>query len=223
MLRTNALTTVARLAGFMEIDVPTVNTPAYTALEAAINAASNFIEKYTGVTFKKTTYTQEEYDTERSQILNLKHFPILSSEPFLLEQRTSSINEDDWQTVDGQYYEVDLEAGIVMMMGAMHFLRGRRQYRVTYTAGYDFDNSATFLGDTAASDVELATWLIAQDIKNSKGRNMNVKSEKLGDYSVTYAETGGAMFSNSQALAILDAYGGGDMVTGVLTPTQSSL
>ena len=56
--------------------------------------------------FKKTTYSQEEYDTEESQTPNLKHFPVIEGETFRLERRTSDLNEDDWEVVIGITYSL---------------------------------------------------------------------------------------------------------------------
>lgn len=220
MLNSNALTTVSRLSDFMGIDTPAEGSATYRKLEARINSISNFIQRYTGITFKKTTYNEEVYVTERSQTLNLKHYPVLSSEPFLLQRRTSGLNENNWETVDGEYYVVDYDAGIITAMASIYFFRGQATYRVTYTAGYDFDNSATFLGDTLAGDVELALHMIAQDFENNTGSGGNVKRERIGDYDVTYADAKGTMLNNADATAILDYYK--DLVAeGPLTPLQS--
>lgn len=218
MLASNALTTPERLASFMGIDTPT--GPSLVAMEVIINSVSSFIERYTGRTFKKTTFTNEEYAGERGQSINLKHFPLISSEPFIISRRNSQLNEDGWEDVDALYYAVDYNSGIINSMGGSFFGRNQNGYRITYTAGYDFDNVTTFLGDTEAADVELATWLIAQDIWKNKSVDPNIKSERIGDYSVTYAESMGTMFQNAQAQGILDTYA--DLLgEGVLTPLQS--
>ena len=219
MLNSNALTTVARLADFMGIDTPASGSADERRLESYINSISNYIARITGVTFKKTTYTNEEYTAEQGQDLNLKHYPIITSEPFIIERRNSGLNEDNWETIDGSYYEVDTDAGIVHAMAGIFFGRGRHAYRVTYTAGYDFNNSTTFLSDTGAGDIELAVWLIGQDFYTNKGQDVNVKSEKIGDYQVTYGSVQGVMFNNPQALEILNVYG--DLIgRGPLTPLQ---
>lgn len=220
MLNSNALTTVSRLADFMGIDTPAEGTATYRKLEARINSISNFIQRYTGMTFKKTTYNQEWHITEKTQTLNLKNYPVISSEPFVLQRRNSQLNEDSWETVDGEYYVVDYDAGIIQAMGGIHFFRGPAIYRVSYTAGYDFDNDDTFLGDTLAGDVELALHMIAQDFENNTGSGGNVKRERLGDYDVTYADARGSMLNNADATAILDYYK--DLIAeGPLTPLQS--
>lgn len=219
MLNANALTTPDRLAGFMNITTPT--GAQLTVMQSIINSLSTFIEQYTKTKFKKATYSNEEYSTEKGQTLNLKHFPIVSGQAFVLERRDSNLNEDRWETIDSLYYSVDEDAGIIELMGDVRFFRTRNGYRVSYTAGYDFDNSSTFLGDTAAADVEVALWMMASDVWFGKSGDNTVKSERIGDYSVTYANLMGIMLSNPQAQLLLAPYinEGGEM--GVLTPLQN--
>lgn len=219
-LNANALTTVARLAAYLGIDTPTSGSTTEAQLEAYINGISNYIERLTGMTFKETTYTNEEYIVERGQTLNLKHYPIKAGATFTLERRNSALNEGDWETINSEFYSVDRDAGIVHLMAGNYFARGVNVYRATYTAGYDFDNSSSFLSSTPAGDIELAVWLIAQDFYTNAGQDMNIKSEKIGDYSVTYGQVQGTMFSNPQALAILSLWG--DVLgMGPLTPLQA--
>ncbi len=214
-----ALTTPERLAAFLNIDLPT--GVQLTVMESMINFVTDFIEKQTHTRFKKTTYNSEVYDTDRSQTINLKHFPILSSDPIILERRNSTLNEGDWEVVDGQYYFVDYEAGIIRAAGGQYFSPTLGGYRVTYTSGYDFDNTATFLGDTEAGEVEYAAWMLLQNLWNNKGTSNNVKSESIGDYSVTYfANVQSTLFNDENLMAILGNYGGDDAL-GVVSPSQS--
>lgn len=225
MLNSNALTTVERLANFLGIDVPTSGSVTEMQLEILINAVSGWVQKTTGITFKKATYSNELYDTEKSQTLNLHHYPVLSNQDFAIERRTNALNEDDWEILDSNLFVVDYEAGIVTMMAGVFLGRARAQYRVSYTAGYDFDNVTTFLGNTEAADMELAVLMILKDMYNSQSVNYNVKSEKIGDYSITY---GGviqqSLYNNPVAMATIEMYqglGGIDADTGtlgVLTP-----
>jgi hypothetical protein len=221
-LNSDALTTVARLTNFLGLDTPASGSATENRYIAYINSLTKIIQRYTGMTFKKTTYSNEVYTAERGQTLNLKHYPIISSEPFILERRSSQLNESDWETIDGEYYTVDYEAGIIQAMAGIFFFRGRDLYRVTYTAGYDFNNSTTFLGDTDAGDVELALFLMAQDLDQNSGSQGNVKSERIGDYQVTYGQANWNQMgiNNLQAIGILDHYK--DLIgEGPLTPLQS--
>lgn len=220
MLVANSLTTVARACSYLNITVPTSGSIAEAVFQTLINSITSFVEKYTGQRFKKTTYTQELYSTERGQTLNLKHYPIISSESLTLERRNSQLNEDEWENIGSEYYSVDYANGIIRAMGGIYFYRGVNLYRVTYTAGYDYDNTTIFLGDTEAGEIEIACWLILQDVYKNKGNNANVKSERIGDYAVSYGDAKVTMFSNPQAKEILEPYA--DLVgEGILTPLQS--
>lgn len=225
-LSPNALTTVERLCGYLGIAVPTNPSVEYTQYEAIINSVSRFVTRYTGINFGQQVYI-ELPSTERGDTIVLGHSPISESESFSIERRSNQLNEDSWETVDGNLYTVDYAAGIIYGMGGHLFARSRSGYRITYTSGYDFDNTTTFLGDTDAADVEMAVWLMCQDFKNNTSTNATVKSERVGDYAVTYADNAGnsSMFNNPTALAILDGYagfgGGGVGAMGVLTPLQS--
>lgn len=209
------LTTTSRVSSYMEISVPTGSS--LTSLEAIINSVTDFIENYCGRRFKKTAYVQEVYSTEEAEIMNLKNFPVSSSDMFLLELRTSALNEDDWEAVDSEGYHVDYDNGIIVGAGGNKFARTVNGYRVTYTAGYDFDNVTTFLSDTAAADVELAAWMLVEAIWNKRRGGSGIERESIGDYSVTYRKE---MMANEDIRAILDRYAPMTDI-GVITPLQS--
>ena len=211
-----ALTTAQRMANYSELG--TLAGADLTLMELLVNQVTDYIESYTGIRFKRTTYTQEMYDTEESETLNLKHHPIVSGTDFSLERRTSSLNEDDWEVVDSEYYHIDNDTGIIISAAGLLFGRTIRGYRVTYTAGYDFDNATTFLSDTEAGDIELAAWMLLDALWNKKkGGGSIVESERIGDYSVTYKK---ATMENNDVKAILDKYADTDNV-GVITPLQA--
>lgn len=217
MLSANALTTADRLSAYLQITPPT--GVQLTVMEGIINAVSNFILNYTGMTFKRGSYV-EVYSTERGQFLKLNHKNIDDEATFILERRNSSLNDDTWETVDGNLYSVDFKEGTIQAMSNTYFNQSTKGYRVTYTAGYDFDNVSTFLGDTEAGDIELAVWMMGSDFWKNKKVNSNVKSERVGDYSVSYGDVKNVFFNNSGALAILDGYNDFFGV-GAETPPQS--
>lgn len=224
MLAANALTTAERLFNFMSETIPANTDPKYITLQALINAVSSDIEKYISRTVRKLTYTQEHYSTERGQTLNLKNYPIDTTQPFILERRSSQLSEEKWEVIDSLYYEVDTDSGIIYCMNGVYLFRTRNGYRVTYTAGYNFDNVNTFLSDTDGGDLEVACWLIARDVWKTRIVPSNMYAESIGDYRVMYQRptkgTTGFAFDNAQALAILDKYT--DITPlSVLTPLQS--
>lgn len=227
-LKSYALTTVARACGYLDIAVPTGTD--LTAFENLINSLTEYIEKYIGRRIKLTAYTNEEYDTERAETLSLKNFPVSTTATFTLQRRTSDLNVDDWETVDSDYYHVDHSSGVIEGASGMRFARTSKGYRASYTAGYDFDNTSTFLGDTEAGDIELAAWMLLGSVWNSRkgGGSSGITSERIGDYSITWAK---AVMQSDDVKAILDAYSSGGLaggagggagvgVIGPLTPVQ---
>lgn len=212
-LKSYALTTVQRLKDFMGLGTTTAAQD--TTLETIINAATEYIEQHIGFRVKKATYTQELYDTDNSGSLTLKRRAIDSAASFVLERRNSGLNENSWEQVDSQYIHVDYDAGIIYGAGGWKFYKSRQGYRVTYTAGVDFDNSSTFLSDTTMGDLELAIWIIAKDMYNTAGRESGVIREAIGDYEIEYAEASDEMIA-APAMDILNKYSVD--VAGVQTP-----
>ena len=163
-----------------------------------------------------------------AETLNLKNFPISTTATFTLERRTSNQNDDSWEAVDSSYYHIDYGSGMIMGASGLRFNRTTKGYRASYTAGYDFDNSATFLSDIEAGDLELAIWMLASGVWNRRkgGAAGEIQSERIGDYAVTYRTS---LMESEDLKAILDKYagvgasaGGGEGVgvLGPLTPVQ---
>lgn len=214
-VKSYALTTRTRLIDFLKLDSSTLTSQEESVLDRIIDSVTETIESYIGFRVKQTAYTTEEYDTDNSNVLLLKRRPIDSGSTFQLQRRNSSLNEDEWETVSTQYYHVDYDAGIIYGAGNWKFWKSRKGYRVTYTAGVSFDNSATFLSDTTMGDLELATWLMAKDLWNETKRDSDVLRERIGDYEVEYRETADTKI-NSSALEILNKYASSEV--GVQTP-----
>lgn len=205
-VKSYALTTRQRLIDFLGLGTVS-DTTKQNVLDRIIDAVTEFIENYIGYRIKLTTYTNEEYDTEEGNKLILDKFPVVTFTQ--LQRRNSSLNEDNWETIDSQYYHVDLNAGIIYGAGVgkygagWEFAKTRRGYRVTYSAGYDFDNAVTFLSDTQAGDLEFAMWTLCGIAWNQRKQGGGVQSERVGDYSVTFRK---AIYENEDLKAILDKY-----------------
>lgn len=215
-LLTWSITTVSRVSSYAGLG--TLSAPNTAIMETLINSLTTFIEKYLGYRVMQTAYTNEEYDTHEGDSLNLKNFPISSSATFTLQRRTSALNEDDWEIVDTQYYHIDYDAGIVYCAGGYEFDRTRRGYRVTYTAGFNFDNATTFLADTAGADIELAAWMLLSALWNRRtsGGGGDADSERIGDYAITYRKI---MMENEDIVSLLSKYAKENEVT-FITPLQ---
>lgn len=201
-LKSYALTTGARSAAYMGLTYSSLSTAQQDFLTDLINQATEFVEHYIGRRLLSSTYTQEIYDGDGGNVLALKHYPVTTFST--IEFRTSSQNEDNWETINSKAYYVDNDSGLVKGMSGRRFARGRANYRCTYTAGFSFNNSTTFLADTAAGEIELIVWrLVSNGYNTHVGTTDAVTSERIGDYSVTYAKT----VSEDEGLTgILDGY-----------------
>lgn len=214
-VKSYALTTAQRAADYAGLG--TLSGANLIVMESLVDTVTEFIEQYLGFRVKKTTYTQEEYSTERAESLNLKNLPVVSGESFLLERRTSSVDEDSWETVDSRYYHVDNDEGIIYGVGGLVFTRTRNGYRVTYTAGYDFDNSSTFLQGTKGGAIELAAWMLLEGLWNKRKGGSGIKSERIGDYQIVYTKL---LMENDDIKALLDKFAGLELGS-VITPYQT--
>lgn len=211
-IKTYALTTIQRTADYIGLGTITAGSSTETILERLIDSVTEFVENYIGYRVKKTTYTDEEYDTQKGDTLLLRHFPVSTFTQ--LQRRNSALNADSWETIDGEFYHPELATGIINGAGGWRFARTRKGYRATYTAGYDFDNSATFLQDTEGADLELAAWMLITTIYNRRKGGVGIKSEAIGDYRVVYARS---LMESEDIKALLDKYRKIDY-EGPLTP-----
>lgn len=183
-LNSQAFTTVARQKIFQGISGSTHDT----VLEVLINAGTDFLEsEMGGRRIKQTTYTNEEYAGTGTDRLILKNWPIESGTTPTLQSRTTTENQDNWDTINSRYYKTDHDNGILTLIDQNIFLKIPKHYRVTYSAGYDYDNSATYLSDTGAGDLELACWLLVRDIFNERNTSGNIRRESIGNYSVEFS------------------------------------
>jgi len=199
--KTYALTTRDRVIDFLELK--NLSATDNTVIDIFIETSTEFIENYCQRRFMKTTYTDEVYDGDGSEFVRLKQYPVISGETFSLSRRNSVSNEDDWSSIDSEDYFVDEESGIVEYIKGMRFQNYPQHYKITYTAGFDFDNATTFLADTTAGDVEYACWKLCSVMWNRRKADPSVQSEKLGNYAVTYRKF---VNENTEIASILDKY-----------------
>jgi hypothetical protein len=157
-------------------------------MELLINAVTEFIEGRTQRRFKSTDYAQERYDGTGNEELCLNQFPVITMT--LLEKSTTADNSNSWESIDSDDYWVDESAGIIAK--TTRFVKGKENYRVTYTAGFT----------TIPYDIQfLAMSLIDHFLKLKKGSG--IRSESLGDHSVTFE---GLMAINPTLIEISNRY-----------------
>lgn len=209
-LSSSALTTLARLKAYLDLGTTTAAQDA--VLESIINSASDFIENYTGRTFKQTAHSNELYDGHGKQTLLLRNYPVAKSPAVDLDRRNSVENENDWTDIDADQYFVDYDEGIISYPVTSRtgdgpkFDYGSKRYRVSYTAGYLLPQDGGYTEGGATSlpnDIEYACWKLSGLAWNQRRGDANVESERIGIYSVKYTQ---AAWEDPDIKAILDKY-----------------
>ncbi len=206
-----ALTTTARVKTFGDI-----NTADDDALiEILIDSATNFVENYCNRRFKQTTHTSEKLDSDGSKFLFLDQYPVDETLDVDLDVRTASNNEEEWDDIDSEDYFVGYDSGIIEIAGG-NWIKGKKKYRATYKAGYNYDNAATYLADAGAADLEEAVWKMVLAAYNNRRGDPRVESEKIGQYSVKYRKI--AFTDDTTIGAVLNFYAKKDEVLGARGP-----
>lgn len=190
-----ALTSVARLKEFMGITTNTHDT----ILERIIDSMTEYVEQYCDRRFRLTSYNNEEYNGSGSSQLLLRNYPINTFTT--LEKRDTVKNENNWTAFETEDFFVDTDIGIITLVSSLStqwprstdptsavFSKFPLHYRVTYVAGYDFNNiaGAPTLETAGIGDLEYAMWKICAEAFNQRKGSDNVISEKIGEYSVTF-------------------------------------
>ena len=192
-----SLTTLADVKESLGIDAG--DTTQDNVIIRKINQATRMIEKYTGIRFASTVYTNEEYDATNVDQLVLKQRPIITFTSF--QVRDTTLNQSDWETVDSTLYFVDSDAGVLdlLFIADGHWNR----YRVTYTAGY-----ATIPEDIAEAAATLAAFYVDNPTSGAA-----IKSKEEGQRKIEYYNTSGSsqkgdtsVFGQLGIDEILDSY-----------------
>jgi hypothetical protein len=136
-LASNALTTLDAVKSYLKI--PSDSTVDDVRLESLINACSTAIENYCQRSFKKQTYTDEEYDGNNYKYINLLNYPVISVDSVTLNDTVLTTDQ----------YTVKKKSGILVrkcssVISDWYYHRyyaawpkGDGNVLVTYTAGYD--------------------------------------------------------------------------------------
>nr|BDD45341.1 hypothetical protein 17 [Elusimicrobiota bacterium] len=189
-LNDNALITQEELETFLQ---ETISDSDYK--NTLINFASDLIEKYTGRHLKLKTYTDEEYDGNGSLELYLNQFPIVSVTDV---KYWNSINNVEIYayTERVEFLVYGVEGYIFMRSG---WVKGNKNYRVTYTAGYE----------NIPYDIKKACADLCSLMHYHKDKT-GIKSEKIGAYSITLDKDGKANVMGvavpAEILGVLNMY-----------------
>lgn len=153
-----ALTTVSDVKESLGID--SGDTSKDNIIKRKINQATQMIESFCNLPynhhFALTTYTNEEYDGQGSNVLSLYMRPVVAVTSF--QYRTSPDATNSWDDIDSDDYFIDYNAGVLELLFSQ--VKGWNRYRVTYSAGfsdipYDLSEAcagiAAFYVDNSAS------------------------------------------------------------------------
>jgi hypothetical protein len=179
------LTTLAKVKTALDLS----GTDDDTYLEQLIDRVSEIIESYCDREFNSES-REEIFDGTGENDYQVDEYPISSITK--LERRTSTLNEDDWDTIDSEYYHFYPNQGSVHYVQG--FVKGIRNYQITYVAGY-----ADIPDDLEQAAIDLVAYYF------NKRKSKNVKSESIGDYSITYEKTENVIDDLSLDI-ILDKY-----------------
>ncbi|WP_339321379.1 phage gp6-like head-tail connector protein [Paenibacillus sp. FSL W8-0194] len=158
------LTTLDRLKGILG---PQADVWGDDMLTLQIASASSTIENYCKRHFKKQRYSERVSGHSNSKYLNLRNYPIYSVEL-----------PSDWD------FEV-LDDG--RLFRAEGWPQGEHNIQVSYIGGYVLPGDATEEEPrTLPEPLELACLLLAQQGL----RDPSIRSERVGDISITYADAG---------------------------------
>lgn len=161
-------------------------TPTLATVNEWIEEESELIDQIAGRTYTSTTYTEYiDYDGE-SEVLTLKHSPIISITSVEYNQNALGSSEGtSWvtKTAETDYSSYD-ERGEIVILPSWSPYSGRKRIRVTYVAGYS----------TIPKQVQmLATKTVALRVLNSVLQN-----------NVNTADTGGSLTLGSISIVTPD-------------------
>ena len=188
-----ALTTVADVKE--TLDIASNDTTKDNLITRKINQATEMIENYTGRRFKLTRYADEEYDATGTDQLILRQRPIDTAYTFQIGARNTSLNDNDWDTVDADLSFIDSKAGVA----DLNFISvgGWNRYRVTYRAGY-----STIPSDISEACVTLAAYLVESGTSGT-----NVKKKQEGARSIEYFDPKAGATNTSDIFDMLNLTG----------------
>lgn len=175
-LNANALISVTELDTILRITIGDA-----TLSETLINIASDFIERFANRKFISQTFTDEEHDGDGGVNIFLKNPLVTSVTTFKSWDTISDIVVETY--TENTDYLVYLDEGYIFFR--RRTIRGHKNYRVTYVAGYATLTAVPY-------DLKNACAQLAGIIYNNTG-SAGAKSETIGKYSITYNGDSGIM------------------------------
>lgn len=150
-------------------------------IKRLINSATKMIENYCDRRFLSTAYSNERYSGDGGHYLFLRNYPATSLTS--IEYMTGDYNSPNWEAYDSEFYSIvttdEKNGGVIY--NDIPFYGGENNLRVNYTAGY-----TTIPEDIQQACLDLVSWFY------KKRKTHGIKSESLGDRSVTYFDIKGS-------------------------------
>jgi uncharacterized phiE125 gp8 family phage protein len=150
-----------------------------TILADLINRASAFANKFTGRQLLEADFT-EYYDGDGTDELTLNNYPVSDVES-LHDDTLRAFGSDT--EIDEDDIILDGAAGIIKLWnGTFTFLKGKRNVKVVYTAGY--------ADDAVPHDLKEAVLMIVQHHYKRvyQDQRIGLASETVGDHTMQYSE-----------------------------------
>ncbi|TAL08219.1 MAG: phage gp6-like head-tail connector protein [Nitrospirae bacterium] len=168
-LNTNALCSLSDVKE--SLGIVSSDTTKDNIIIRKINQASQQISNYCERIFQAADYV-EQYNGSNIDQLVLNQRPLNSVTK--LEYRGTTLNQDNWYTLDNSYFHTDSTAGILKLLFAAE---GRwDKWRVTYNAGYS----------TIPSDLAEACVLLACYYYQNKDGLIQIMEKQEGQRRIKY-------------------------------------
>lgn len=169
-----ALTTVSDVKE--TLGIASSNTTKDNLITRKINQATEMIEGYCDRRFKEQTNITEYYDGSSIDQLILRNRPITNTTTLAISGRDTTLNDDDFSSLDSDYFFADNNAGVID--GIASFSGRYDRWKVVYSAGY-----ATIPADLAEACASLAAYLVTNDPSSTAG----ITQKKEGTREIHYS------------------------------------
>jgi len=198
VLSANALTTLQDVK--LELDIASTDVSNDRYLEILINTTSTQVETFLQRQLGRVTDFEEMVAGFGNYKLRVSRTPVLSVSAVEMTQTASPPVFYDFDITDLQiegpdtgllYYPAGWPWTVPIPPGSIGGdPRPGQEWpciKVTYDAGYDLPAS---VGSTLPNDIRRATTLAVVSDFRMRGRDRNIRSEKLMSYSITYEKSG---------------------------------
>lgn len=176
-------------------DTGITGTDAY--LTALITRVSAIVEKYVGRSLSGSASYTEEYDGNNTGMIVLRQYPVQAVTA--VDMVTGDLGDPNYDAVNSDLYSIaGKDTNLGSPFGVLNLtgeVAGNDRYRITYTAG-----EVTVPETIKQAVIDLCGYYL------SSAKSSGVKSETLGEYSITYGGNGNSTIKSLGLDFILDLY-----------------